>query len=371
MSLHPLYNSLTKKVYMMSQFIPRCRPLLIGSLPLDSHARATELIFQYTPQIPLWPQLPKYRHEGMILQYVPGMPGYTEIEGKVLIDTARDSFDEEVLSFYEEYLQVTEGGLSLDQSRFVLSREVAEGFYSLLEKSEPLKEGLIGLKGQTTGPITFCTGLVDQTGRAIFYNDQLRDVAVKHLAMKAQWQTRKMAQMGGQPIMFFDEPALAGLGSSAFITITEAEIMTCLSEVFHGVRQESGLTGVHVCANTEWSVVFDSGVDIVSFDAYSYFDKIVLFADHLKDFFARGGILATGIVPTASEYIDQESTDSLYEKWSTQVNQLEALGISRETVYDQTLITPSCGTGTLSVDHAIKVLEMTRDLSLKIRQSFT
>ena len=62
-----------------------------------------------------------------------------------------------------------------------------------------------------------------------------------------------MREITGQALLFFDEPALAGLGSSAFITITTEEITACLTEVFEAVRAENGLTGVHVCANTEWS----------------------------------------------------------------------------------------------------------------------
>ena len=88
----------------MSQFLPHCLPLLIGSLPLKNHAEATELIFDYTPQIPLWPQLPVYKEEGMILQYVPGLPGLTEANGKIFIDTDSLSFEAELLSFYEEFL---------------------------------------------------------------------------------------------------------------------------------------------------------------------------------------------------------------------------------------------------------------------------
>ncbi len=145
--------------------------------------------------------------------------------------------------------------------------------------------------------------------------------------MKARWQTRKMAEIGGQPIMFFDEPGLAGLGSSAFITITNEDIISSFTEVFAGVQAETGLTGVHVCANTEWPVLFESGVDIVSYDAYSYFDKLILYADHLVNFFARGGILATGIVPTAPEFIDIETVDGLVEKWFEQSRRLQAIGI--------------------------------------------
>lgn len=355
----------------MTQFSPNCLPLLIGSLPLENHTEATELIFDFTPQIPLWPQLPVYKEEGMILQFVPGLPGLTEANGKIFIDTDSPTFETDLLAFYEEYLMVTEGGAPLNESRFQLSQDVARGFYSFLAGAEKGQESLVGLKGQTTGPITFCTGLVDQAGRAIFYNDQLRDAAVKHLAMKARWQTRKMAEIGGQPIMFFDEPGLAGLGSSAFITITPEDIIACFSEVFEAVRAENGLTGVHVCANTEWSVLFESGVDIVSYDAYSYFDKLVLYADDLVQFFSRGGILASGIVPTTPEFIDLEQVDSLVEKWFEQSRQLQALGIDKKTVFQQTLITPSCGTGTVSVDQARKVLEMTKGVSEKIRASYS
>jgi hypothetical protein len=356
----------------MSHFLPKCLPLLIGSLPLQDHKEATELIFDNTPQIPLWPQLPVYKDEGMILQYVPGLPGLTKANGKIFIDTDGITFESELLDFYEEYLMVTEGIAPLDESRFVLSLDVAKGFYTFLTEAEKRKENLVGLKGQTTGPITFCTGLVDQAGRAIFYNDQLRDAAIKHLAMKAKWQTRKMAAIGeAQPIMFFDEPGLAGLGSSALITITNDEIVACLSEVFEAVRAESGLTGVHVCANTEWSVLFDSGVDIVSYDAYSYFDKLILYSDHLVKFFSEGGILATGIVPTAPEFIDIESVDSLVEKWFEQSRQLQAIGIDEKTVYNQTLITPSCGTGAVSVDQAQKVLALTKGVSGKIKEFYS
>jgi len=353
----------------MSQFTPSCAPLLIGSLPLKNHKEATELIFDYTPNIPLWPQLPVYKEEGMILQYVPGLPGVTESEGKLFIDTDGPSFEEELVGFYEEYLSVTEGAAPIEQSRFGLSKDVARGFYTFLEAAGERKEQLTGLKGQTTGPITFCTGLVDQNGRAIFYNDQLRDAAVKHLAMKAKWQTTKMAEICGRTLMFFDEPALAGLGSSAFITITDEDIIGCLTEVFDAVRTENCLTGVHVCANTEWSVVFDSGVDIVSYDAYSYFDKLILYSDHLVKFFAGGGVLATGIVPTTEEFIDIETVESLTDKWFKQTKQLKAIGIDEKTIYQQTLITPSCGTGAISREHATKVLELTKGVSEKIRSA--
>ncbi len=353
---------------MMSKFSPCCLPLLIGSLPLKDHRQAVELIFEYTPQVPLWPQLPAYRSEGMVPQFLAGFPGVAKANGKLFIDAEGDSFDTEFLAFFEEYLMVTEGGAELDGSRFALTTEVARGFFEFLEYAKAHGEGLLALKGQITGPVTFCTGVVDQAGRAIFYNEQLRDAAVKMLALKARWQTRKMADIQEPAIVFFDEPGLSGFGSSAFITITVEDIIACLSEVFQGVREENGLTGVHVCANTEWSLLFEAGVDILSYDAYSYFDRLILYGDHIKEFFARGGILASGIVPTNPEYIEAATAEDLVAKWFEQTGQLEAIGIAREVVYRQSFITPSCGTGTATPEQAEKVLELTRTVSATIRK---
>lgn len=354
----------------MNSFEADCRPVLIGSLPHLEHGAAVKLIFDHTPQIPIWPQLPHYRNEGITLQFLAGLPGITQKEDRVFIDSSGADFETEFLAFFEDYLGVVEGAVDLEDSRFAMTPDDAPGFELFLEEARQRQAGLITLKGQITGPITFCTGLADQQGRALFYDEQLRDAAVKLLAMRARYQTRMMARIKERPLLFFDEPGLAGFGSSAFITITPGDINTCLSEVYEGVREEGGLTGVHVCANTEWPVIFDTGVDVVSFDAYSFFDKLTLFSDHLIAFFNRGGILASGIVPTTAELIERETTENLVDRWIGQLEELEELGVPKEQVVKQTLITPSCGTGTVTEQQASRVLEMTRDVSAVIRERF-
>jgi hypothetical protein len=352
----------------MTAFTPSCRPLLIGSLPLADHREAIEMIFTATPEIPLWPQLPMYHEEGMVRQFLSGLPGVRECDGKTYIDSDSDLFGEETLAFYEEYLAIAEGEGKLEGSRFVIDEAAGRGFLAFLAAVAAGKNRPLALKGQTTGPFTFCTSLIDQHGRAIFYNEQLRDIAVKHLALKARWQIWRMKQLCDRAIMFFDEPALAGLGSSAFISISQEDICGCLQEVFAGVRAEGGLAGVHVCANTEWPTIFASGLDIISYDAYGFFDKLILYPGHLKEFLDGGGVLASGIVPTSPDLIDGESTESLTERWFQQSAQLIALGIEERTVYAQTLITPSCGTGAVSRGQAERVLALTAAVSAEIRR---
>lgn len=354
----------------MSAFTPGCLPLLIGSVPLKDHRQAAEMIFSHTPEVPIWPQLPFYKEEGMIPQFIPGFPGVTEENGKLFIDSLADGFDEDFLSFFEEYIMVTEAGAELDSSRFALEESVGKGFYEFLQIAREKSEGLAALKGQITGPITFCTGVVDREGRAIYYNDQLKDAAVKMLNLKGRFQAQKMKEVCATPIVFFDEPGLAGFGSSAFITITADDIVACLEEAMAGVKEEGGLTGVHVCANTEWSLLFDAGVDVVSFDAYSYFDKFILYPEKLKTFLDKGGIIASGIVPTSAEFIDDATTEKLVDMWFEQAAELESLGIDKQTIFRQSFITPSCGTGTVTPAQAERVMELTKEVSTEIRRRF-
>jgi len=350
----------------MTTFTPQGRPLLIGSLPLSDHARATELVLAHTPEIPLWVQLPSNPKEGMIDQFLPGFPGLVEGEEKSWIDVTSDAFPDEMLAFYEAYLTVSEGGGDIEESPFAISKERAKGFFTLADMAQTLSP--LALKGQVTGPITFGTAVKDQDDRAIFYDDQLRDIMVKHLTMNAAWQARMLGKTGTLPIVFFDEPALAGFGTSAYLTITEEDVISALNEMADAVHKEGGLAGVHVCANTQWTLLFDAAIDIISFDAYSYFDKFILFDAPLKTFLNKGGIIAWGIVPTGEKAdIEKETVESLYERWDAQMRTLEAMGFQRKALIDATLITPSCGTGSLPLELAKKVLALTQGLSERVR----
>lgn len=352
---------------MAKTFYPDCYPVLIGSLPVGDHKEAVRLVLGYTPDIPVWVQLPVYKEEGMINQFLPGLPGLKFEKGEFFIDNKSDAFDKELLEFYEEYLEVTEGRTDITESRFALRTGTATGFFELLLVLQTISAPY-ALKGQVTGPVTFCTGIKDVNQRAVFYDLRVREAAIKLLALKAAYQVRQLSAVSPHVIIFLDEPALAGYGSSEFTSISREEVSSSLEEVIDGVHLEGGIAGVHVCANTDWSLILDSSADIVNFDAYSYFDKFILYADAIKRFVSKGGIIAWGIVPTSSpEDIEKESVESLVDKWKDQLSQLEAAGIESSVVRRQSLISPSCGAGSLSVELTGKVLQLTKGVSDVLR----
>ena len=353
---------------VVAQFKGNALAMLIGSLPIADHDQAIRMVFKYTPEIPLWIQLPAYPEEGMMVQFLQGIPGLVQSQDRVFIDTSESTFEDDLLKFYEDYLAITEGGLPLDGTRFVLTQKTARGFYTLLDVMKSSSQFPVAIKGQITGPVTLATGLTDQHGRALFYDDRLLDVVVKTLAMKTRWQVEQLSQWGIPVIIFIDEPGLAGFGTSAFISISKEDVSRVLSEVIDAAHQAGGLAGVHVCANTDWSLILDSAADVLSFDAYGFFDRLALYEASLKTFFDQGRILAWGIVPTSSSRdIARETASSLVAKWESQASQLENIGIERTKCLAQSLITPSCGTGSLTPEEAINVLEMTREVSQTLR----
>jgi hypothetical protein len=353
---------------MPTDLQPDRLPLLIGSLPLSDHRRAAELVFQTTPDIPLWVQLPVHAWERMIPQFLPGLPGLRTVGDRSWVDTAASDFDDQRVAFYEDYLGATEGRLPLEGSRFCLFGKRARGFEAFMEKLAGAANPPLALKGQVTGPFTFCTGVHDQNGGAIFYHPELRDAAVKLLALKAAWQVRRMGAFGRPVMIFLDEPALAGFGTSGFISVSRDEVAACLSEVVEAVHEAGGLAGVHVCANTDWSLVLGSTADVVSFDAYGFFDRFVLYPELIRRFFEAGRLLAWGIVPTGdAEAIRKETVASLAGQWRQKAAAIEALGVDRRRLEAQSLITPSCGAGSLPLELAEKVLRLTREVSERVR----
>jgi len=191
---------------------------------------------------------------------------------------------------------------------------------------------------------------------------------VKLIALKAAWQADRLKKTGLPVIIFLDEPALAGYGSSELISISKDDIAGCFEEVIGSIHDHGALAGVHVCANTDWSLLLDSKVDIINFDAQGYFDRFILYADGIRRFMQGGGILAWGLVPTLRpEDIINATLEGLWRDWRNKSAQLcELGGIDGAALRAQSLITPSCGTGALTRELSLRVLELTQALSQRV-----
>ncbi len=296
----------------------------------------------------------------MYAQYGEGMPGAVlDIAAKKIWCDTGEGLLEEVERVYQDYLEGNTGA-------FAISRERAEGLYTFAErlKEQPGKYRMV--KGQVTGPISFGLTVGDGDNRPILYNETLADAMLKVLAMKARWMEGFLQAAGAaEVITFFDEPYLVSVGS-ALVSVSPEQVIDSLNECAAAVQ---GITGVHCCGNTDWSILARTNLDVLNFDAYDFMDSVALYPEAVQDFLARGGWLAWGLVPNNQAY-RTETVESLAERFETGVRLLEQRGVSRELLLGRCLITPSCGLDGVSEEDAAGILRLVRGLSETLKERY-
>jgi hypothetical protein len=353
-------------------FKPKFLSTGIGSTPFVDPEHAVEVSLNTIKGAPFWPQLPKFGlNEQMDIQYSEGMPCTVidRAKNRMYFDTSGD-YSEKFAAFYEIYMAAMdpESGNG-DCSAMAISPEFSKGIYAFEKHLQQLGRKLSFLKVQTTGPCSFALTTVDENKKAIYYNDEFRDMIVDALAMKCRWQIQKFQPFAGKVICFIDEPILSGFGSSTYVSVKRDDIVTLLREMIDAVHADNGLAGIHCCSNTEWSILVDAGVDIISFDAFGFGQTIAMYPDAVKALFSRNGALAWGIVPTSTAIRDNTvpSLESLLEKM---MDNLVTKGIDKILIAEQAMLTPSCGTGLMDPQDAEKVFETTRELSEVMRKKY-
>jgi len=333
----------------------------IGSLPHKEIEAALDLIFKYLPAIPFWPQLPKRDiREGMIAQFSENFPCLKVARNGLFFD---GSHQEKALeTFYERII-------AGDADYFKISQDFALGLHKLYQRLENSSLGDIEfIKCQITGPFTFAASVKDESGNALLYNPVFIQVILKGLLMKALWQIGFFRKFNKKIIMFVDEPYLGCFGS-AYTPINREDVVKGLKELTESIKSKEVLTGIHCCGNTDWSIFTDvESIDIINFDAFSFLDKLVLYADNLKEFFKRGGILCWGIVPT-QEFTDKDTAGLLIKKINDGIDILVKKGISRDLLLDRLLVSPACGLGTLDTKKSENIFKLLSEVSLSIRKT--
>ncbi len=336
---------------------PECLATAIGSLPHTDAEEAVDDVLRYLTDIPAWPQLPQRSfYETFCVQASEGLPSVRidEAAEKLTVNT-KDCLEDGMLDFYADYLSGT-----LDS--FAISERYAAGLYELISRGGKYPY----VKGQLPGPVTWGLTTVDQELKCAYYNDDMKDGIVKGLAKKAEWMAGQLSPLADEVIIFIDEPCLQSIGSAA-VALHEDEVVQQLDEIIAAIHGAGAHAGIHCCGNTDWSLLTRTAADIISFDAWSYSQQLSLYPAEIGDYLANGGVIAWGIVPSSDE-IDSQDKDSILAAFQDALKLLTGKGIDKELILEQALITPSCGAGTLTKGQALKILELTAEVSKELRK---
>ena len=331
----------------------------IGSMPHLDQNEALRLVFNTLPHGPHWPQLPnRGRDEGFARQYLSAL-------GKLgVLNTMADppffhdrepDWSDRLERFYVLCIQEEEGLTEKVLNNFAFPPGSADGFYAFMQ--EPWHSNAAAaryIKGQISGPLSLGLQINAGNGTAAFYDAELRDVITRTLTLIARWQVRTLKRHYSSVLIFIDEPALLSYGQSAYVSLSRDAIKESLGEVIGAIIEEGGYAGVHCCSGVDWSILFELPLHVVNFDAYSYLSSLLVYANELELFLKRGGCLGWGLVPTSQD-VETENEELLLQKYFGGLERLVNKGVTKELLREQYLLTPSCGTATLSIAQAERV----------------
>ncbi len=308
----------------------------VGSLPHVDPRAAAEVSLRCNPGLPAIPSLPmRSPWETMLGQAVAGLPGVT-IGDRGGVELAH-------------------GGPALDAvPETDLDHEAFGGLRTFLE----VAHGHSGpVKWQLTGPVTVGLGLL-HAGLPPDTAFALSEAAV-HARLAALSAAVAEALPDAPQVVVIDEPGLTGLAHPGFPLEPERAIALLGSCV--GAAESFAHSGVHCCGSTDWSLVEQTGVSVLSLPADH---TAVRFASTLAAFMARGGRIAWGAVPTDGPRAG--TADRHWRALAAVWCELVRVGCDPVRLRTQAIITPECGLASHTTEQAEQVLALTQEIADRV-----
>lgn len=346
--------------------------LAIGSLPHKDVESAMKVVKTNFSRIPFWPQLAKLnKNEDMIAQLIENLPGLVDNGEKVYLDNESDEFFEQLETFFMDYEEIIAEPDSATLEKYTISQNYSSTFKPFIEIVKETKPKYA--KGQICGPFTLATTLVDKNGRCAFYDETLREIIVKMLTLKALWQIKQIKQASPDttPIIFLDEPSASQLGTSAFITISKEEVVQVIKEVSDIIKENGALSAIHCCGKCDWTLPIDCEIDMLNLDGYAFAQNLSLFSNELKPFLEKGGKIVWGVVPTLDkDALDAADLNVIMQKFDEAIDYLVKKGVDKSVLINNSMVSTSCGAGSLSIEQSEKAMNLVQELSLRLKEKY-
>lgn len=337
---------------------PNFAATMMAYVPYRDLERAIQVVLDNFPEAPCLPVLShSMKH---MLEGIPCLV-FDREKRQIFLDPSPER-ERELLEFYDRYEEQ-------DLDYFATTPKTAPGFYALLEKlKEARPPELKWVVFQTAGPVLLADAIKQLDGNPSFYNETLRDMLTKAASVKSRWLEKKIKEElpGVEVVAGLPETTLVSF-TSAGGTGTREEIIDAINGGFEGLNC---LTWIHCCANIDWTLLTDSNVDVINFDAYQYSDKIALYHEEFKAFLERGGMLAWGIVPVTNELIAKENVQTLVERLEQGISLLVSKGVDEELLASSSWLLPSCDTIMMTPELADLAFNMTKEISHIMRSKY-
>lgn len=275
--------------------------------------------------IPFWPQMPKLSFfEDMYVQAMEHFPGVVIEDDRlrIYVDTSR--FLDEIPQYLEQ-----EDNLST----FALSEKFSRVYRQFLARDLASYKSI---RGQIISPISLTLKIVDENGKPIVYNDEVRAFAYAFIQKKLNVQYVELSAKNANAFVWIDDPGLEFI-FNAMCGYDNVKAKDELTAFFDGV---DGPRGLHLCGRPDWDFLLSLNIEILSFNAYASGDIFATY-HRVKSFLEKGNIISWGIVPTYFEEFSREDVESIAGRIESMWHVMEEKGIDRERIVQNSLLAPA------------------------------
>jgi len=338
------------------QLLPPLATTGIGSLPHSQLELALQMAFQV--DVPYLPQLPaRNPSEFMIPGALDGLPGLRyDAEGLCTVDV------DEWQSRRETFGASVEAALTSGElEAFEPSPQACRAWKPFLW--EVANRKLAFAKAQIAGPATVRWATKTSTGNPVFESAQLDQQIFRLLLAKTLAMAKAIRRAAATPILYLDEPGLYALQRASpqhLIALQEIKVLVM------ALQREGALVGLNCCGNTEWDLLLDCGVDLLSLDVRLSLDAALEGRSAVDRFLKSGAAFSLGIIPTnvTASFAVSELVDSV------EASLTGTFGRSRaREVMMRAVLTPACGLAMRSVVVAERTFEQLREAQRLLKQA--
>lgn len=304
-------------------FEGRLSTTAMGIMPHDNADDALKLALSV--DIPFWPQLPRLSfYEDMYVQAMEHFPGVVIEPDRLRIYVDSSRFLEEI----PQYLERED-----DPSTFALS----EGFSQVYRRFLSLDLARYkSVRGQIISPISLTLKILDENGKPIVYNDEVRALAYAFIQKKLNTQYAELSEKNANAFVWIDDPGLEFV-FHAMCGYDNVKAKEELTEFFDGV---DGPRGLHLCGRPDWDFLLSLNIDILSFNSYACGDIFVTY-DKVKGFLEKGNLISWGIVPTLFEEFSQEDVASVAGRIESMWAVLQKKGVDMDLIVENSILAPA------------------------------
>lgn len=339
----------------------RCIPL--GSLPYESSDAATRLLVKFNEKLPFLAFLPKVSDtENIVHRTLENIPGIRIRGLDIKLKTGTNSYEQGLAKLDKAFNSPEPANLE----PFKINSAYMEKFIPMIKKFKA-PNAVINL----LGPFTISQMLTQTAEEQMLIDKSYRKLFIQAVCVKALWAINKIKEAcpDTTPLVILEEPLFGQLGDLKRENeeITVELVTALLSKVVEKLKEAGADVGIQCLDKCDWQIPINSGVDLISFDAYNNPNNLCIIPEQITEFISRGGKINWGIVPVSDESIIKSvNIDILSRRFFSTLEGLILEGVPEKFVYNSAFVSIQGDTINLPIIFAEKAIILANQLAKKI-----